>query len=438
MSSGLVPFFGSLNDSDGGHSQRYSLQAEWHRADDQSATKVVAYGFYYDLDLFSDFTYFLVDPVHGDQFEQSDRRWVAGLDASHTLFGRCWDREMENTFGLQAQNDWIQNGIYQTEDRVRMIKTGSDSATTRQDRITQTEMGLYWQDKIQWMDHFRTVAGVRGDIYNFDVNDLDPANSGSQLDGLASPKLSLIFGPWAKTEVYLQGGFGFHSNDGRAVTTTTNSDGSALGGRAPGLVRTRGAEIGVRTLALPGLQSTISLWCLHSDSELLFDGDTGDTIATPQPSNRYGIEWANYYAVARWLDLDFDYANSIARFTRPDSDGGTRVPEAVGEVISAGITAHDLRGFSSSLRLRYFGPRDLISTGTARSGETVLLNLHLGYALNRHWTLSADVLNLLDRRDHDIDYYYESQMTPSSAPSTQIHFHPVEPIQARVAVTARF
>jgi outer membrane receptor protein involved in Fe transport len=400
------------------------------------------YGFYYDLDLFSDFTYFLTDTNRGDQFEQSDRRWVAGLNASHTLFNQWWQHDVENTFGLQVRNDSINNGLFQTQDRARVDKIYSATgeilpSTTRSDYLLQTSVGLYYENRIQWGEKFRSILGLRGDIYNFHVDDLNPANSGDATDGLVSPKMSLMFGPWAKTEIYLNGGLGFHSNDGRGTTTTVNPDGTP-GTKLDGLIRTEGAEIGVRTLALPHLQSTVSFWYLHSDSELLFEGDTGNTIATPQPSNRYGVEWANYYTPTTWLTFDFDYADSVARFTEPDADGGTSVPEAIQQVISAGITAHDLHGFSSSLRLRYFGPRDLISTGAFRSAETILLNLHLGYEFNKHWSISADIFNLLDRRDHDIDYAYESRVTPDAVPFTQIHFHPVEPIQARLALTARF
>ena len=112
----LVGFFGTLNPTDGGNSQRYSLQAEWHRQRANSETKIMAYGFYYDLDLFSDFTYYLTDPVRGDQFEQQDRRWVAGLDARHTIFSQWFGRKVENTFGLQVRNDWIHNGLFQTRE----------------------------------------------------------------------------------------------------------------------------------------------------------------------------------------------------------------------------------------------------------------------------------------------------------------------------------
>jgi hypothetical protein len=73
-----------------------------------------------------------------------------------------------------------------------------------------------------------------------------------------------------------------------------------------------------------------------------------------------------------------------------------------------------------------------------RSEETVLLGAQIGYQINKHWSVSVELFNLLNRRDHDIDYAYESRVTPSSAAVTQLHFHPVEPIQARFALTARF
>ena len=222
----LVGFFGTLNPTDGGNSQRYSLQAEWHRQGANSETKIMAYGFYYDLDLFSDFTYYLTDPIRGDQFEQKDRRWVAGLDARHTIFSQWFGRKVENTFGLQVRNDWINNGLYQTENRVRVDKTDSATgntlpATTQADRFTDTQVGFYVENKIQWAEKFRSVAALRGDLEYFDVTSLvTAANSGTATKFLPSPKLSLIFGPWSNTEFYVQGGFSFHSNDGRGATQT--------------------------------------------------------------------------------------------------------------------------------------------------------------------------------------------------------------------------
>jgi hypothetical protein len=470
----LVGLYGTLDPTDGGHSQRYSLQPEWHRQSSTSATKVAAYLFYYDLDLFSDFTYFLVDPVHGDQFEQQDRRWVAGFDAHHTVYGQWAGHKVENTIGLQLRNDWINNGLYATKNRVRMDKTDYDTddkipptlpATRERDRFTDTIGSFYAENKIQWADKFRTVAALRGDDDKFIVHSLaysatvNAANSGSASKFLPSPKLNLIFGPWANTEFYAQGGFSFHSNDGRGTTQTIepisadDPTPNTPAPKTPPLVQSKGGEIGVRTVAVSHLQSTVSLWYLRSNSELMQDGDTGGTSASEQSSNRYGIEWANYYTPTEHLAVDFDLANSRAQFTEtdgddaaPDSAGGKHVPEAVGLVISSGLTLHDYAGFSSSMRLRYFGPRDLTSDGIFRSNQTVMLNGEIGYQIKKKWHVSAEFLNMLDRDDSDIDYAYESRVTPgltsvgtpiSAAEFTRVA-HPVEPFQVRFGLSRNF
>ncbi len=526
----LVGLFGALNPTDGGHSQRYSLQGEYHRQGANSESNISAYVFYYDLNLFSDFTYYLVDYNKGDQFSQQDRRWVGGFDAHHTIFSAWSGRKMSNTFGLQLRNDWINNGLYRSENRVRTTKTDYSAtgasffpltgailpycvtipnsditlavtlpdgattattvpnttcptlpATTERDNFTDLIGSAYWENRIRWANKFRSVVGLRGDDERFAVASLayptdivtlpdgtttvNAANSGSATKFLPSPKASLIFGPWANTEFYAQGGFSFHSNDGRGATqqvepvSPDNPYPGTLVAKIPPLVQTKGAEFGVRTTAVPHLQSTLSLWYLHSNSELQQDGDTGGTSASAQSSNRYGIEWANYYTPAEHWAFDFDVADSRAQFTQMDPDnstqyvlnvplsvngnpdgtvnwqqggpGGKLVPEAVQVVISSGITMHDYRNFSSSLRLRYFGPRDLTSDGIYKSSQTVLLNGQVAYHIGEKWSISAEFLNLLNRSDHDIDYAYTSQITPILTPAFTDVFHPVEPFQVR-------
>jgi len=522
----LIGYFGALNPTDGGHSQRYSLQGEWHRQDANSESKISAYVFYYDLNLFSDFTYYLVDYNKGDQFEQQDRRWVGGFDAHHMMFSTWLGRKISNTFGLQLRNDWINNGLYRTENRVRTFKTDYSATgisfndticntytsavsisvnggtpttfpsvcpilppTTERDNFTDMIGSAYVENRIQWANKFRSVVALRGDDEKFIVASLayptdivtlpdgttttvNAANSGSAVKFLPSPKASLIFGPWANTEFYLQGGFGFHSNDGRGSTqqvepvSPDNPYHYTLNAKITPLVQTKGGEIGVRTVAVPHLQSTLALWYLRSNSELMQDGDTGGTSASEQSSNRYGLEWANYYTPTEHLAVDFDIADSRAQFTQIDPDdaaqyvanssitingnsvgsfyaqqsgpGGKLVPEAVKVVISSGITLHDYQGFSSSLRLRYFGPRDLTSDGIYRSNETVLLNGELGYQIHKKWRLSAELLNMLNRRDSDIDYAYTSQVTPTATPAFTRVFHPAEPFLARFSIGRTF
>jgi hypothetical protein len=483
----LVGFFGALDPADGGNSDRYSLQAEWHREDAKSKTKVTVYGFYYYLNLFSDFTYFLDDPVKGDQFEQQDRRWVFGLDAHHTLFSQWFGRKVENTFGVQLRNDWVNNGLFRTENRVRTDKNDINAcdvepiaaciknpnlvavlpADTDLNKFTDTMIGFYVENKIEWSDKFRTVLAVRGDDAIYNVASLNPsyvatelsgapvvnfaaANSGTATKFLPEPKATLIFGPWSNTEFYVQGGFSFHSNDARGATQkeepiSPDNPFPAASSKIPALVPTKGAEVGVRTAALPHLQSTFSVWYLHSASELQQDGDTGATVASASPSNRYGIEWANYYTPLEHWAFDFDLAESRASFTEidlddaaPNSPGGKRVPEAVGMVASAGITMHDYNRFSASLRLRAFGPRDLTSDGIYRSNPTVLLNAEVRYRITENWSFVVEGLNLLNRKDHDIDYAYISRITPTAAAAFTDVFHPVEPFQVRLGLRRTF
>jgi hypothetical protein len=490
----LVGFFGALNPTDGGESQRYSMQSEWHRRGADSETKITVYGFYYDLNLFSDFTYFLDDPIKGDQFEQQDRRWVAGFDSRHTVFGQWFGRKVANTFGLQLRNDWVHNGLFRTEDRVRTDKNDINAcndepvpecatnpnltailpAGTDLNKFTDTVVSFYAENKIQWAEKFRSVVALRGDDAKYVVTSLTPTyvspifapvnfaelNSGSVNKFLPSPKASLIFGPWANTEFYAQGGFSFHSNDARGATQKEepiSPDYPFPTSSTPisPLVQTKGGEIGARTVAVPHLQSTLSLWYLHSNSELQQDGDTGGTVASEQSSNRYGIEFANYYTPLEHLAFDFDFADSRALFTQIDPDdaaytnvaggrypvqgpGGKLVPEAVKVVISSGVTLHDYKGFSSTLRLRYFGPRDLTSDGIYRSNLTALLNAEAGYKINETWRVSAEFLNLLNRRDSDVDYAYISRITPTAAPAFTRVFHPTEPFQVRFGLGRTF
>jgi TonB dependent receptor-like, beta-barrel len=260
----------------------------------------------------------------------------------------------------------------------------------------------------------------------------------------------VIFGPWSNTEFYVQGGFCFHSNDARGATQTEepispDNPFPTATSRIPALIQTKGAEAGVRTAAAPHLQSTFSLWYLHSASELLQDGDTGGSVASLSPSNRYGIEWANYYTPLEHWAFDLDLADSRAFFTEidpadaaPNSPGGKHVPEAAGLVASAGATMHDYKRFSASLRLRAFGPRDLTSDGIYRSSSTVSLNAEVRYRISEKWSFFVEALNLLDRRDHDIDYAYTSRITPTAEAAFTDVFHPVEPFQLRFGIRRNF
>jgi hydrogenase/urease accessory protein HupE len=432
VSQGLINHFDTLAPTDGGGSQRYSLNTEWHRLSATSETKIMAYGLYSKLALFSNFTYFLNNPERGDQFAQPDERWTSGLKATHTFFHQFGGAESESTLGLQIRNDNIQNALQLTQAR-------QVYATVRADDVWVTSISPYAENKTRWNDWLRTSLGVRFDGFRFKVaNSTLADNNGERYDGLVSPKLGIIFGPRADTEVYLNGGLGFHSNDARGVNTRIDpSSGEAVDRAAP-LARTYGAEIGARTTWVKGLQSTLAVWWLDIDSELLFVGDAGTTEAS-RPSRRYGVELANYYSPTDWLTFDADVSFSKARF-RGDDAGGNFIPGSVETVIAAGATFHDVYGgFFGGPRLRYFGPRALIEDNSVRSDATLLVSAMLGYTFNPTWTVQAEVFNLLDRKNSGIDYYYASRLAGEDlAGVNDVHFHPVEPLSFRLGITANF
>jgi outer membrane receptor protein involved in Fe transport len=434
VDEGVIGRFGALDPTDGGDTYRYSASFEWQRTRGNAATKVTAYGFGYDLKLFSNFTFFLDDAERGDQFEQTDHRFVSGVKLNHRRMARWGGRAVQNTFGVQVRNDDITNvGLFHTEARRRL-------ETTRQDTVLETSAGVYAQNEIAWTPMFRTMAGVRVDGYRFSVKPLessDPLNGGVTNAGLASPKGGTVIGPFNGTEFYVNGGYGFHSNDARGTTITRDpKTGEAVNPVTP-LARARGFEGGVRTVAFRGLQSSVSVWSLSLDSELVFIGDAGTTEAG-RPSHRYGVEWANYYRPRPWLIVDGDVALSRAHFTDVDLSG-ERVPGSVESVVSLGVTLDSLRNVFGSVRLRYFGPRPLVEDDSIRSQATSLVNVEAGYRLTRSVRVALDVFNLLNARDSDIDYYYPSRLPGEPAGGiNDIHFHPALPRTARIHLQVGF
>jgi outer membrane receptor protein involved in Fe transport len=430
LEEGLITRFGGVDPTDGGHTYRYSLSGDWQHGSENALTRVTAYGIGYDLGLYSNFTFFLNDPTHSDQIEQADHRFVSGLKASHTRMSHWAGHLVQNTFGIQVRNDDIGNvGLYHTQARVRL-------STTSQDAVIETTGGIYGQSQIEWTPWLRTTAGLRADASRFRVNALDAINSGTASAGLVSPKGGIAIGPWKATEFYINGGMGFHSNDARGTTIMRDADGNPADRVTP-LVRAKGAEAGVRTVALRHLQSTLSVWTLRLDSELVFAGDAGTTEAS-RPSERRGIEWTNYYSPFAGAVFDADVSWSRARFTEFDPVG-QYVPEALNRVVSAGATVEDFHGTFGSLRWRYFGPRALVEDDSVRSKATSLVNLQAGYRLSKTTKIAVDVFNLFNAADSDIDYYYASRLPGEPLAGIEdVHTHPAPPRTARINLIVGF
>jgi hypothetical protein len=435
VQAGEISRFGAIDPTTGGSSHRYSVDATWEQPLGGGALTATVYAVKYDLSLFSDFTYFLDDPIRGDQFEQRDDRWYYGTSGA-------WRRPLQLAgllakveAGWDARQDRIEPvGLYHTVARTRV-------ETTRQDDVVETSWAVYGQMDAWLTAWLRAIAGLRYDQFFFDVSSSDPRNSGAAVAGRASPKVSAIFGPWLQTELFANFGYGFHSNDARGVTTRFDPGSGEPVQPVTPLVRTRGGELGVRTEAIPHVQTSLALWRLDLDSELLFTGDAGTTEPS-RPSRRQGFEWSTRWEPLRWLLFDLDVAWSWARFTAPDPDPtvhGDYIPGAIETAVSAGASVRDLGPWSGSVFLRYFGPRPLIEDNSVRSSASTIVNAQVGYRVGRWARVTFDVFNVFDAQVDDIAYYYTSRLPGEPASGVNdIHFHPAEPRSYRATVAVEF
>ena len=418
--------FGTLDPTAGGDTSRHSVSGQWSKNDGQGGVlRAQAYLMRYHLDLYSNFTYALERPKDGDQFRQQDNRTVLGGQVSYALSHGLFERIARTEVGLQLRHDDARVGLYDTV--VRRVTN-----VVRLDDVRQSLAGVYAQTVVEWTPMVRTITGLRADHLHARVDALSLAqNSGSASGTQVSPKLSVVLGPWRKSEWFFNAGTGYHSNDARGGTIRLDPRSGEPVPRVPLLVAGRGAEAGFRTEAIPGLQSSLSLWGLHLDSELVYVGDAGATEAS-QSSRRRGVEFSNRYTPVNWLLIDADLAWSHGRFAN-----GDRIPNAVDRVASMAVTLRDIAHWSGTLQWRYLGSGALVEDNSVRSRPSSTLNArvsrHLPW-LGRNSEVTLDVFNLTNRRTNDIQYFYESRLPGEAAPVADRHLHPAEPRSMRLSL----
>lgn len=320
--------FDTVDPTDGGFTNRASISGEAQHTDKNTHAKILIYGLYNDLSLFSNTTYYLDDPIRGDQIEQTDRRTVSGLKSSYKIRS-VWDEiKFENLFGFQMRRDFIRNALYHTEKRAELD-------IVRSNQIIETNISVYYESKIQWSSKIRTIIGLRGDQFQFHVDDRNSELNGRKRFSTANPKGGIVFGPWLNTEIYLNAGRGFHTNDARGLTNKENT--------FTPIVRSYGGEFGVRSMVFENWKTVLSLWQLDLDSELIFEGDSASTVAS-RSSTRRGVEWSNYFEPIKGLILDSEVSISRSRF-RGDESTGNFIPGSIEHVYSGGITLKETNGF---------------------------------------------------------------------------------------------
>ncbi len=434
VASGKISNFGSIDPTVGGESSRYSLSANWRRALESGALQASLYAIDYNMELYSNFSYFTAPA--GDQFQQIDRRRIYGGQVEWRRESYIGALPSANTFGTQLRVDDIDEvGLRRSAQR-RLL------GAIRLDAVDEASVGLYWQNELHWTPKLRSVFGLRYDYYDFEVKALEAGapttlrpNSGATSDAIVTSSLSLIYSLNPSNEIYASIGQGFHSNDARGTTIQFDP----VSGRSvlpvDPLVDTLGSEVGMRTYLTERLNASIALWQLTIDSELIFVGDAGNTEDTGVGSKRRGVEVTSYYQLNEQVSFDLEYSWAESRYRRP-VDGYDAVPGALSDVFSSDISLSLRENVEAALRLRHFEDYAL-DAGEEAEGST-LFNLRISYTPTANFSLTGDVLNLLDSTDHDVEYYYESQLADESTPVADHHYHVFEPRSVRLYLTYRF
>jgi outer membrane receptor protein involved in Fe transport len=427
IAQGLIGRFGTLDPSDGGRAERFSLSVEVAREHlGPGRLAASAYVIRNQLVLFNDFTHFLDDPVLGDQHGQNDRRLTAGGEATYRLDGTVFGRPVESAFGIQGRYDHLYVDARHTTHRAPL-------ETLFADRVDEWNLSAFGEATVHFGDYVRAVGGLRVDHFAAKDDNLAGGVSGDQEATLVQPKGSLILGPWKKTEVYLSAGRGFHSNDVRAGTV---ADVGVIA-RPPFLVKSTGYEVGVRTSAIPHVQAAATLFQMEFTSELTYNADAGQTEAG-RPGRRRGLELTAQYRPTRWIELNANVAISRARYTDGDP-AGSHIEDAPALVVSSGVLVDNLGPWFGAVEFRDLGAHALIPDNSRRSAGYKEVNLNAGYKLRPDLRVQVDVFNLFDSKDDAADYFYADRLPGEPAQGVEdIHIHPLEPRSARIGITARF
>jgi outer membrane receptor protein involved in Fe transport len=462
ITEGLIGRFDSLDPSDGNQSERWSVSGHYGYTGDGWKLWSTVYVIHSTMVLWNDFTHLLFDPVHGDQEQQDENRTTAGGIIAATATSRFAGIESDTTIGVQDRYDTEYIDRRHTQDRVVLdfcndgdgdYSVGEFACTA--DRVKLNDVAPYIENTTHFLPWLRTIAGVREDLQTAtDRSALPSFNfNGSVRGNLFQPKGSIVAGPWYQTELYYSAGRGFHSDDVRGVLQSVPIAGTELASKgAPLLAKTFGEEIGLRNQSIPKLQLQLAVFRQDFRSELDYDQDAGQDDATA-PSRREGVEVSAQYHPYSWLELNTDVAFAKARYFEGAGNlvnqfgivGGNFVSLAPRYTGSVGALIDDLGPWFGGLAERILGPYPLTDGPSQPHAHGYTeTNLDVGYKLTPKIKLQLSIYNLLNSHANSAEYYYATDITEAEVAKygtsgvNDCQVHPLEPISARVTLTALF
>ncbi|HEX5544019.1 MAG TPA: TonB-dependent receptor [Nitrospira sp.] len=416
VNDGMIDRFGAIDPTEGGSTLRTTGVMNYHYDTTTNGQFFAnAYGQYYRLDLFTDFTFFLNNPVDGDGIKQSDRRVMSGGEVGYKQRWEVFGMPTVGTVGMQARVDDI-------HPRLGTQTKRTSTGTITDGHVLEASYAPYIKGEAQPLSGVRFVGGLRWETFTFNVRNLcatcalQPA--GRTSSGILLPKMSMILGPWAHTEFFVNYGEGFHSNDARSAVQLAGVP----------LARSRNYEVGLRSKPWgpEGLELTLTAWRIDLQSELVFSGDEGTTEING-PSRRQGFEVAARGQI--WGPL---YVNGSFTWTQAKFRNGDAIPLAPEFTAYGAAILRWPEGLISQLQATYLGVRPLTEDRSIKSPSWIVFDWTQRYRLPiklPYGRLEAFyfIQNLFNTDWEQATFAFESRLKTEPAGVTDIHFVPGNP-----------
>lgn len=416
VSAGTLDRFGAIDPSEGGKTLRSTARLNYHY-DTHSGGQFFAnaYAQYYTFDLYTNFTFFLHDPINGDGIQQHDNRVMYGGDIGYTQRAEVLGVPSVGTIGVQTRLDDIHARL---GTQVRRNPLG----TTMDSDILEASYAPYIKAEVQPLSWMRVTGGFRAETFTFDVRNRCPdcaeQPAGRRTSSIVLPKANLIFGPWLRSEFFANYGEGYHSNDARSVVASGSSP----------FARARTYEVGVRSKPWgpDGIEFVTTLWGIDLKSELVFVGDEG-TTESRGASRRRGVEVA-----ARGQLWGPVYLNGSLTWSKAEFNNGEAIPLAPELTAYGAILVQWPEGLRSQIQATYLGVRPLTEDRSAKAPSWIDIDLSERYILPiklSHGRLEAFLFiqNLLNTKWEQATFYFESRLRNEAAGVNDIHFVPGNP-----------
>ncbi|MBD8347261.1 TonB-dependent receptor [Dysgonomonas sp. HGC4] len=423
VNDGTISWFGAVDDTEGGNTSRTNINAAYFKAiDDNTYFKANTFYSKYKFELYSNFTFFLEDPINGDQIRQKENRDIFGLNT-----------EWGKTLDLGDVKTSIQGGVGFRADATK----GSELSRTKERYITLSHVMLGDIDQSNIFAYANaqfelgklTIApALRIDQFQFNYQDrLDTVykNKGVQKT-LVSPKLNFIYSESDNLQFYLKSGLGFHSNDTRVVVADKDKK---------TVPRVFGSDLGSIWKPLPRLIVNSALWYLFSEQEFVYVGDAG-IIEPSGKSRRMGADLGIRYQLNNWLFFDVDANYAFAR-SIDEPKGENYIPLAPDFTSTAGLGLNNWNGFSGSLRFRFMNNRPANEDKSIMADGFAIFDVNLNYQY-KGLLVGMSIENLFDTKWKETQFATESRLQNEATSVEEIHFTPGTPFFLRTRIAYSF